>query len=354
VAAVRDLDSRNGVFLNGRRVQSSPLVAGDVLRCGEWVGIVGPHGGCELFGEIAQGWFGGRALRESAAPALHAPSDLPILIQGETGTGKEGLARAVHAWSRRTGPLISVNCATLPLQLAESQLFGHRKGAFTGADQAQPGFFRSAHGGSLFLDEILELPLSLQPKLLRVVEQQEVIPVGEAAAVPIDVKVIAAAQEPLADAVRAGRFRADLFARLNGLTLTVPPLRARREDILPLFRLFLRRFSGPAFPEPDHRAVEALCLHDWPMNVRELGQLARQLLAVHLPEQLRATLPEETQPTPKREWRRTSDETECARLLQAMAEHGGSVAKAASAIGMQRSRAYRLLAAHSDSARKQG
>jgi two-component system response regulator FlrC len=361
VVTVRDLQSRNGVFVNGRRTERGPLVAGDVLRCGEWVGVVTAHASAAEFGEVATGWFGGAALREATDPARRAPSDLPIVVQGETGTGKEGLARAIHAWSQRRGPWIAVNCAALSPTLAESQLFGHRKGAFTGADQAQLGFFRAAHGGTIFLDELLELPVALQPKLLRAVEQQEIVPVGETAPVSVDVKIVAATQEPLDEAVREGRFRVDLYARLNGLTMVVPPLRARREDVIPLLRVFLSRYAGSSPPALDHRLVEALCLHDWPMNVRELAQLTRQLLNAcgddptlkrsHLPAHLRDGLLQESEcaaePAPKREWRRISDRDEYERLISAMNEHDGSVAKAAASLGLQRARAYRLLAAHS-------
>ena len=129
--------------------------------------------------EIAPGWYGGATLAAAIEPARHLPADLPIVVQGETGTGKEGMARAIHGWSGRDGPIVAVNCAALPSELAEAELFGYRKGAFTGAESSSPGLFRAADGGSLFLDEILELPLSLQPKLLRVLEDRRVRPLGE-------------------------------------------------------------------------------------------------------------------------------------------------------------------------------
>ncbi len=176
----------------------------------------------------------------------------------------------------------------LPVHLAESELFGHKKGAFTGADKASPGLFRAAHQGTLFLDEIQELPASIQPKLLRVLEQREVLPLGEVMPVPIDVRTVVATQSSLAKASLEGRFRADLHARLDGLTVTLPPLRARREDIVPLFLQQLNQNSpGPATAiEP--KFAEALCIYDWPLNVRELVQLVRRLVSVNAHEPIYA------------------------------------------------------------------
>ena len=192
--------------------------------------MVSDDGAPDGFTEIAPGWYGGATLAAAAAPGRRTGADLPIIVQGETGTGKEGMARALHDWSGRRGPMVAVNCAALPAELAEAELFGYRKGAFTGADVHSPGLFRAAEGGSIFLDEILELPLPLQAKLLRVLEERRVRALGETRDVPIDVKIVVATQEPLADAVAERRFRADLQARLDGLTLVLPPLRdaARR------------------------------------------------------------------------------------------------------------------------------
>lgn len=357
---IRDLNSRNGVHVNARRCVKSPLMLGDVVRCGEWVGIISLHDHQHSYAEIAPGWFGGAALQRAMAPVRDAPADLPIIVEGETGTGKEGAAGAIHCLGRRRGPIIAVNCATLPMQLAESELFGHRKGAFTGAEQAALGYFRSADGGTLFLDEILELPLALQPKLLRAIEQREVVPVGETRSVPVDVRIIAASQEPLAAAVQQGRFRADLYARLNGLTVVLPPLRERREDIVPLVRHYLTVAARGRPPALCAKLIELLCVYDWPMNLRELAQLMRRLLTVygrepelrrhHLPANMQildsSEPPSSISPGQKREWRRTDDESEFERLTTALKEHDGSVARASAAIGMHRSRAYRLLAAH--------
>jgi transcriptional regulator with PAS, ATPase and Fis domain len=260
-----------------------------------------------------------------------------------------------------------VNCAALPVDLAEAELFGVRKGAFTGAHAASAGLFRAAHGGSLFLDEILELPSALQAKLLRALQEGRVRPVGETHDVAVDVRIIAATQEPLPRAVDEQRFRADLHARLDGLTIALPPLRQRREDIVPLFHFFAGQ-QGVGTPALDGRFVEALCTYDWPLNVRELQLLTRRLLSVHgderelrrshLPE--RMTSGEALTPVPevaevharapqagsRRVWKKADDVTEFDSLVAALRHHGGSVAKAAAAVGLSRNRAYRVLSAH--------
>ncbi len=164
---IADLGSRNGVRVNGRAISEAPIGVGDVVRLGGWVGLVTASPGA--FSEIAPGLWGGAALQAALAPLRQAAaSDLPIVLEGETGTGKELVARALHRWSGRPGPLVAVNCAALPEGLAEGELFGYRRGAFTGADRASAGFFRGAHGGTLLLDEVSDLPLGLQAKLLRV------------------------------------------------------------------------------------------------------------------------------------------------------------------------------------------
>jgi hypothetical protein len=171
VPTLADLGSRNGIRVNGRPVAEAPLAAQDVVRLGGWIGVVTENAGDPV--EIAPGFWGGGAL-STALEALRrvAVSDLPIVIEGETGTGKERVADALHRWSTRQGPFVAVNCAALPETLAEAELFGYRRGAFTGADRASPGFFRSADGGTLLLDEVSDLPLALQAKLLRVLEER--------------------------------------------------------------------------------------------------------------------------------------------------------------------------------------
>ncbi len=202
------------------------------------------------------------------------PSDSPILLLGETGVGKEHLAKAIHAQSPRSvGPFVSINMAAMPDQLLESELFGHEQGAFTGAIRYRRGSFELAHGGTIFLDEIGEMPLHLQTKLLRVLQDYEIKPVGGEAAIELDVRVIAATNQNLEEEVARGRFRQDLYYRLSVLMLTIPPLRHRREDIPTMVRRFMafyrykigKEINGICDP-----ALQALCEYDWPGNVREL------------------------------------------------------------------------------------
>ncbi len=212
---IEDLGSRNGVRVNGRVVRSASLTAGDVVRLGGWVGVVTANPG--VFAEVAPGLWGGAALDAAISPLRRAaPSDLPIVLEGETGTGKEVVARAVHTFSGRPGPMLAVNCAALPEGLAEAELFGYRRGAFTGADRASQGFFRSAERGTLLLDEVSDLPLSIQAKLLRVLEQREVQALGEVRPVPVDVRLIVAGQQSLVKAVQEGRFPRGSFGARGG------------------------------------------------------------------------------------------------------------------------------------------
>jgi transcriptional regulator of acetoin/glycerol metabolism len=354
-ATITDLGSRNGVRVNGRLVATAPLGAGDVVRLGGWVGVVTAAPG--EVEEIAPGLWGGAAMRAALAPLGGlAASDLPIVLEGETGTGKEVVAGALHRWSGRGGPLVAVNCAALPEALAEGELFGYRRGAFTGADRASPGFFRAADGGTLLLDEISDLPLALQAKLLRVLEEREVQPLGEARPVPIDVRVVVAGQQSLMESVRAGRFRADLLARLDGLTVRLPPLRQRREDVLPLF---LRLFDGVGrgrVPALESDFAERLCVHDWPFNVRELVLLVRRIVALHstettlrahhLPDRIGQEVtvsPPTGAPAPAPVATASAEPVQLPALLVALRASGGNVARAAAILGISRQRAYRLM-----------
>lgn len=359
---LRDLGSRNGVRLNGRPVQASALAAEDILRLGGWVGVVTTAAG--PFVEIAPGLLGGSTLQDALAPLVRAaPSDLPIVLEGETGTGKEVVARTIHAWSGRGGPMVAVNCGALPEGLAEAELFGYRRGAFTGADRASGGFFRSAEGGTLLLDEVSDLPLGVQAKLLRALEERAVQPLGETRPVPIDVRIVVAGQQPLMDAVREGRFRADLLARVDGVTVRLPPLRRRREDVLPLFSSLLTKLGQGQVPAIDSDFAERLCMHDWPFNVRELVFLVRRLLtlhtrestlrAEHLPERIGviggaapspsgATTPATGGP-PAAGGLAAVEPIDLPALIGALRTSGGNVARAAAMLGISRQRAYRLM-----------
>jgi DNA-binding NtrC family response regulator len=356
---IADLGSRNGVRVNGRPVSEATIGVGDVVRLGGWVGVVAAKPG--TFVEIAPGLWGGSALQEALAPLRQAAaSDLPIVLEGETGTGKELAARALHRWSGRPGPLVAVNCAALPEGLAEGELFGYRRGAFTGADRPSAGFFRGADHGTLLLDEVSDLPLALQAKLLRVLEEREVQPLGEVRPVPIDVRVVVAGQQPLIEAVRAGRFRADLLARFDGLAVRLPPLRTRREDVLPLFSHLLEEIGQGRAPSMESDFAERLCMHDWPFNVRELVLLAKRLVtlhgsdvtlrAQHLPERIAggpgAPLGAPTAGAPAGAARTPgapADPVELPALVVALRASGGNVARAAAMLGISRQRAYRLM-----------
>jgi two-component system response regulator HydG len=213
-----------------------------------------------------------------------APAPATVLIQGESGTGKELMARLIHRWSpRQDKPFVAVNLASIPAELAESLLFGHEKGAFTGAVRTATGKFEQAHGGTLFLDEVGDLPLPLQSKLLRAIQEREIERVGSERPIPIDVRLVAATHVDLLAAAQAGRFREDLYYRLNVIPLRVPPLRERREEIPDLAQFFVRKFAARArreVPVFSDAATERLIAYDWPGNVRELENVVERLVTV--------------------------------------------------------------------------
>jgi two-component system, NtrC family, nitrogen regulation response regulator NtrX len=353
-----DLGSTNGTWLDGNRIEQTPLRVGQVLRVGEWVGVL-VRSTCDqpAFEELAPGLLGGPELAlQLARIERAAPSTLPIVLVGETGTGKECLATAAHRASGRRGRFFAVNCAAIPKHLAEAELFGYRRGAFTGADRSSSGYFRAAHEGTLFLDELPELDLELQAKLLRVLEDGKVLGLGEATSTHVDVRIISAGQQPLAELVEQGRVRRDLAARLEGLEVLVPRLAQRRADIVPLFRAFLARHSGGHLPTVETRLVEALCLHDWPENVRGLERLTHRLVVEHahegclkrshLPASFDKAVPVAIQQsgrpaTPDEQRARAEQDT--ARLRQELQTNGGNVRAASRALGISRQRIYRLL-----------
>ncbi len=299
VPTIQDLDSKNGV-----------LVARQLRRGGEPVRLqVGEGFGIGAFTFVLMYASHGRAgsevppgpeplrildpMPEQATPLVQdiAASDATVLILGETGVGKEVLANTIHQLSGRSGPMVRINCAALSESLLESELFGHEKGAFTGATSAKPGLLESAQGGTVFLDEVGELPPALQAKLLRALEAREVLRVGSVKPIEIDARFVAATNRDLVDEVAAGRFRSDLYFRLDGISLHIPPLRERRHVIVRLAMTFLADGEREA-PRLTTEAATALEHHDWPGNVRELRAamqravlLARggEIGAAHLP-----------------------------------------------------------------------
>lgn len=284
------------------------------------------------------------------AARLVAMTDAPVLIQGESGTGKELLAARVHADSpRRAGPLVTVNCAALPETLAESLLYGHRKGAFTGAVADQAGFIQQAGGGTLFLDEVGELPLPVQAKLLRFLESGECCPVGQSACVRADARVIAATNRDLAAQVAAGRFREDLYYRLNVVPLALPPLRERGGDVVALLQHHTAQIAARyALPAPRYTAAALRCLENyaWPGNVRELRNLCERLVILcggrditpdNLPSEVRAPslpLAHNGFQLPPEGVR--LDELEVQLIRQALAQTAGNRSRAARLLGLTR------------------
>ena len=273
--AIGDLGSTNGTFVDGVAIDTAPLEDGTVVRIGDTLllhEIIRIKGRTRLRPEAAP-LFGPSVALQAIRGEIErvAPRHVPVLILGETGVGKERVAEAVHRASGRKGALVPVNCAALPADLIESELFGHVAGAFTGAKDGKPGLFKAAEGGTLFLDEIGDMPIAVQPKLLRALSTGTIRPVGATAAISVDVRVVAAThQDLITQAMESDRFRGDLYARLAGWILTVPPLRERRADILPLARRFLKAAGADPRVSPD--AAEALLLSDWPYNVRGLEQ----------------------------------------------------------------------------------
>ncbi len=280
-----------------------------------------------------------------------APTNASALITGESGTGKELAARALHRLSRRSdGPYVSVNCAAIPEQLFESELFGFVRGAFTGADRNREGLLRRAHGGTLFLDEIGELPTTLQPKLLRVLQERAVRPVGSDRATSIDVRLVAATNLDLAREVSENRFRADLFYRLAVVTITIPPLRDRGDDIILLAEQFIEEMSDESDrPRPDlsDKTVNTLLANAWPGNVRELRNWMEFAVAMvdgpeirveHLPSPT-APFPETPQPFPEHEAEErleSLDAVERRHILHVLEAVGGNKSKAARILKIDR------------------
>jgi transcriptional regulator with GAF, ATPase, and Fis domain len=319
-----DAGSKNGSVVNGAAVDRAVLHDGDLVELGHtmfWfrervpLGHDDPRDLAVDLAEVATRPPGLVTLAPAYRRTLDdlermARSAISILLLGESGTGKELLARALHRLSGRGGELVAVNCGAIPDTLVESELFGHKKGAFSGATEDRAGLVRSADRGTLFLDEVGDLPLASQAALLRVLQEKEVMPVGASRPVPVDIRVVAATHRDLDDMVEKGEFRQDLFARLAGFTAELPPLRDRREDLGLLFATLLARHIGePGEPAGiDPQAARALFRYPWPRNVRELDSAlataivlaaGKPLAIEHLPGEIRAALDARpAQPTP--------------------------------------------------------
>jgi PAS domain S-box-containing protein len=283
-----------------------------------------------------------------------AQSDAPVVTYGESGTGKELVAMAIHRLgARRNGPFVKVNCAALSESLLESELFGHVKGAFTGADRTRVGRFEAANGGDIFLDEIGDLPLATQVKLLRVLQEKEIEKVGDHRPITIDVRILAATNKDLSKLMEQGRFREDLYYRIGVIPIHLPPLRERREDIPLLVDAFINRLrvkSGKPIIGISREALDLLINYDWPGNIRELINAIEygfvlcsegEILPVHLPEQLTQGSPPQT--TLRRaEWL-LSTAGQRDKVIEALAEAGGNRSRAAQILGISRTTLWKRI-----------
>jgi transcriptional regulator of acetoin/glycerol metabolism len=353
---VEDLGSRNGTRVNGARIEApTPVEDGDLVEVGHTIlryraAVAGPVAApADLDCAIADPAIALATLDPSLAHRVAmlervARSETAVLVLGETGTGKEVVARAIHRLSGRRGPLVAVNCGALPPTLLEAQLFGHVRGAFSGAVGDSPGLLRTADGGTLLLDEVGDLPPLSQAALLRALQEHEIVPVGGVRPIKVDLRVVAATHRPLARLVARGEFRGDLFARLSGFTFAIPSLRARREDIGVLVAVLACAPSHRLTPA----AGRALLRYDWPLNVRELHQtleVAATLAEgsaidlVHLPE---AVARAASFPPAEARAVATGDPL-CDGLVASLTRHRGNVAAVARELGKARMQVHRWM-----------
>jgi transcriptional regulator with PAS, ATPase and Fis domain len=375
--AIEDQGSKNGTLVNGVLIRRRTVLAdGDVIEAGASFFLYKAAVPVSTFDaldvttiSLKPTTLGLLTLQPALALQLAelarvSSVDAPVAVLGETGTGKEVMARAIHALSGRDGPFVPVNCGAIPASLVESELFGHKKGAFTGAATDQLGLVRGAHGGTLFLDEIGDLPLPSQAALLRVLQEREVMPVGGRKAEHVDIRVISATNRDIPELVQKKEFRADLWARLCGFVLWLPPLRERKEDLGILLAALLRRMDPARADElalhPE--AARALLGHNWPLNVRELEHLVRAGLALSTGNALQLpafrAVPGAVPGMPgvtgaaaagspgDDDSRRTPDLAERRRLqlIALLKEHNGNVTRVAEVLGKQRTLVHRWMA----------
>jgi DNA-binding NtrC family response regulator len=362
-----DLNSTNGTFLDGRRIERAYLSPGSQIRAGSSVVTFSPIDEEVTIEPDRDGELGGMIGQSMKMRQIFglikriAPMDVSVIIQGETGTGKELVARAIHELSgRKKGPLVVLDCGAIPPNLIESELFGHEKGSFTGAVTSRPGAFERAQGGTIFLDELGELRLDLQPKLLRVLENREVRRVGGNDVIEVDCRVIAATNRDLVKEIAAGNFREDLYFRLSVIHIHLPPLRQRRDDIPHILK---RALAEPELVERHGRkrfspeALSMLMAYAWPGNVRELMNVlshvltfseGEEILPTHLPPRVRGQ--DRTGPLPFNEHLSFKDAKE--QLLEnfereyvtsVLARCEGNLSRAARESGLHRKSIERLV-----------
>ncbi|MEM9693359.1 MAG: sigma 54-interacting transcriptional regulator [Myxococcota bacterium] len=355
-----DADSKNGVLINGQLVPQATLQDGDIVELGRTLFTYREHPRAEGLPTITSteqlepvhpdfATFSPPLARRLVDVGRIAGSDVAILIRGPSGTGKEVLARAVHALSARArGPLVPVNCGGIAESLIQSELFGYRKGAFSGAEEDRAGLIRSADRGTLFLDEIGDMPSSAQAAVLRTIQEREVQPLGSARAIKVDTRVISATHRDLESMMAKGTFREDLFARLSGFVVQLPSLHERPEDLALIAQRLIRRLA----PNPDRvafhpDAARRMFEYDWPLNVRELEQaLARAVVLAHDEpidvEHLPRAPPTAAGPAPGSDEGVGEDERR-ARLIEALQRHRGNVSAIAREFDKDRKQIRRWL-----------
>lgn len=370
---LRDLGSTNGTLVDGHLVREARLEHGQEVRFGDAIlkfvdSGVDAYQNYRIDGSMSAGssrlnprpgsLIGGYQIdRVGAEVARIAQSELSVMLLGESGTGKEVVARQLHDQSGRSGAFQAINCAAIPANLLESELFGYKKGAFSGAERDKAGLITTAHKGTLLLDEIGDMPMTAQAKLLRVLQNKEVFPVGATQPETVDVRVVCATHRDLRRLQVENHFRPDLFARLNEYQLRLPPLRDRKEDLWLLLRTFIARHGRHAL-SPSFRFMTALLHYDWPYNVRELEACAKRCVALattpvldveHLPEPVREDMNDYGTSLVATELQ-ASNEADALRALPSEAQlrtllqlHGGNIAAVGRDLGKARMQVHRWL-----------